>query len=73
MAALRSATASFPIFALGKAIGGGLPLAAVAGKSEIMAHFDKAKAGEQGFVYQIGTLSGNPLSVRTALINPAKK
>jgi len=52
---------------LGKVIGGGLPLAAIAGKAEIMAHFDQAKAGEAGFTYQIGTLSGNPLAAVAGL------
>ncbi|MGH1477942.1 MAG: aspartate aminotransferase family protein [Geminicoccales bacterium] len=52
---------------LGKVIGGGLPLAAVAGKAEIMAHFDQNKAGERGFTYQIGTLSGNPLAAAAGL------
>ncbi len=52
---------------LGKIIGGGLPLAAIAGKAEIMAHFDKAKAGEEGFTLQIGTLSGNPLASAAGL------
>lgn len=52
---------------LGKIIGGGLPLAAIAGKAEIMAHFDKAKAGEEGFTLQIGTLSGNPLAAAAGL------
>jgi len=52
---------------LGKVIGGGLPLAAVTGKAEIMAHFDKDKVGEQGFTYQIGTLSGNPLAAAAGL------
>ena len=47
---------------LGKLIGGGLPLAAIAGKADIMAHFDKEKIGASGFVMQIGTLSGNPLA-----------
>lgn len=46
---------------LGKVIGGGFPLAAIAGAEEIMAHFDKAKAGD-GFTFQIGTLSGNPVA-----------
>ncbi|UUX51577.1 aminotransferase class III-fold pyridoxal phosphate-dependent enzyme [Nisaea acidiphila] len=46
---------------LGKVIGGGFPLAAIAGREEIMAHFDKAKAGD-GFTFQIGTLSGNPVA-----------
>lgn len=46
---------------LGKIIGGGFPLAAVAGAEPIMRHFDKALAGE-GFTYQVGTLSGNPVA-----------
>lgn len=52
---------------LGKIIGGGFPLAAIAGKTEIMAHFDKAKAGEAGFTFQIGTLSGNPVASAAGL------
>ncbi|MGV2977333.1 aspartate aminotransferase family protein [Roseibium alexandrii] len=47
---------------LGKIIGGGFPLAAIAGRSEIMAHFDKAVVGEKSFTFQIGTLSGNPVA-----------
>jgi glutamate-1-semialdehyde 2,1-aminomutase len=47
---------------LGKIIGGGLPLAAIAGTSDIMAHFDKGIVGEKAFTFQIGTLSGNPLA-----------
>ena len=49
------------ICTLGKVIGGGFPLAAIAGKKEIMSHFDKSKAGD-GFLMQIGTLSGNPVA-----------
>ena len=49
------------ICTLGKVIGGGFPLAAIAGKKEIMSHFDKNKAGD-GFLMQIGTLSGNPVA-----------
>ena len=47
---------------LGKVIGGGFPLAAIAGSADIMAHFDKAKVGEEGFTMQVGTLSGNPVA-----------
>ena len=47
---------------LGKIIGGGFPLAAVCGKSDIMAHFDKEKVGQDGFLMQLGTLSGNPVA-----------
>ncbi|MGX9182098.1 aspartate aminotransferase family protein [Mesorhizobium sp. BHbdii] len=53
--------------ALGKIIGGGLPLAAIAGKSDIMAHFDKGAVGKDGFTLQIGTLSGNPLAAVAGL------
>ena len=47
---------------LGKIIGGGFPLAAIAGSVDIMAHFDKAKVGSDGFLMQLGTLSGNPVA-----------
>ncbi len=47
---------------LGKVIGGGFPLAAIAGRADIMAHFDRALAGDDGFLLQIGTLSGNPVA-----------
>ena len=47
---------------LGKIIGGGMPLAAIAGREEIMRHFDKSAVGDEGFTFQIGTLSGNPLA-----------
>lgn len=47
---------------LGKIIGGGFPLAAVAGRADIMAQFDRAKVGDDRFLPQIGTLSGNPVA-----------
>lgn len=46
------------ITCFGKVVGGGLPLAAYGGKSEIM-----DKLAPEGNVYQAGTLSGNPLAV----------
>ncbi len=52
---------------LGKIIGGGFPLAAIAGKTDIMSHFDKARAGDLGYTYQIGTLSGNPVAAVAGL------
>lgn len=52
---------------LGKVIGGGFPLAAIAGKTEFMDHFDKARVGEEGFLFQIGTLSGNPVASAAGL------
>ncbi|MEM7237378.1 MAG: aminotransferase class III-fold pyridoxal phosphate-dependent enzyme, partial [Pseudomonadota bacterium] len=47
---------------LGKVIGGGMPLAAIVGREDIMAHFDKARVGPEGFTLQMGTLSGNPIA-----------
>jgi glutamate-1-semialdehyde 2,1-aminomutase len=52
---------------LGKAIGGGFPLAAIAGRADIMAHFDKSAVAEERFVTQIGTLSGNPIAAAAGL------
>jgi glutamate-1-semialdehyde 2,1-aminomutase len=52
---------------LGKVIGGGFPLAAIAGRAEIMAHFDRNAVGDEGFLTQIGTLSGNPVAAAAGL------
>jgi glutamate-1-semialdehyde 2,1-aminomutase len=52
---------------LGKVIGGGFPLAAIAGREDVMAHFDRAKVGDDGFLMQIGTLSGNPVAAAAGL------
>jgi glutamate-1-semialdehyde 2,1-aminomutase len=46
---------------LGKICGGGYPVAAVTGRADIMAHFDRARVGDEGFMTQVGTLSGNPI------------
>ena len=46
------------LVALGKIVGGGLPLAAFGGRREIMMNLSPV-----GAVYQAGTLSGNPLAV----------
>ncbi len=48
--------------ALGKVIGGGLPVGAFGGKREIMEHISPL-----GPVYQAGTLSGNPLAMAAGL------
>jgi len=56
---------------LGKVIGGGFPLAAIAGRAEIMAHFDKTKVGDENFLVQIGTLSGNPVAAAAGLATMA--
>ncbi len=52
---------------LGKIIGGGLPMAAIAGNRDIMKHFDLSIVGAAGFTFQIGTLSGNPLAAIAGL------
>jgi len=55
------------ICTLGKVIGGGFPLAAIAGRADIMAHFDKGAVGEDAYLPQIGTLSGNPIAAVAGL------
>jgi glutamate-1-semialdehyde 2,1-aminomutase len=47
---------------LGKAIGGGYPLAAFGGRADVMGHL-----APEGGVYQAGTLSGNPVAVAAGL------
>jgi len=48
--------------ALGKVIGGGLPVAAFGGRAELMQHMAPI-----GAVYQAGTLSGNPVAVAAGM------
>ena len=48
--------------ALGKIIGGGLPVGALGGRRDIMSYLSPL-----GPVYQAGTLSGNPLAMRAGL------
>lgn len=50
------------IFTYGKVIGGGLPLAAVAGRTDVMDSLAPA-----GNIYQAGTLSGNPIATSAGL------
>jgi len=50
------------IITFGKVVGGGMPLAALGGRAEIM-----DLLAPLGPVYQAGTLSGNPLSVAAGL------
>src|ERR1700761_6517918 len=55
------------ICTLGKVIGGGFPLAAIAGRDDIMAHLDRGRVGVADFMPQIGTLSGNPVAAVAGL------
>ncbi|MFC5476168.1 glutamate-1-semialdehyde 2,1-aminomutase [Paraherbaspirillum soli] len=48
--------------ALGKVIGGGLPVAAFGGRADLMSHM-----APLGSVYQAGTLSGNPVAVAAGM------
>jgi glutamate-1-semialdehyde 2,1-aminomutase len=48
--------------ALGKVIGGGMPVAAFGGRADLM-----AKMAPLGAVYQAGTLSGNPVAVAAGM------
>ena len=48
--------------ALGKVIGGGLPVGAFGGRADLMDHLSPL-----GPVYQAGTLSGNPLAMAAGL------
>lgn len=50
------------LFTYGKVIGGGMPLAAVAGRADVM-----EQLAPSGPVYQAGTLSGNPVAVAAGL------
>jgi glutamate-1-semialdehyde 2,1-aminomutase len=49
------------ICTLGKIVAGGFPLAVVAGRADIMRHFDRGEVGDS-VLPQIGTLSGNPVA-----------
>jgi glutamate-1-semialdehyde 2,1-aminomutase len=53
--------------ALGKVIGGGYPLSAVAGREAFMKYFDASEVGAENAVKQIGTLSGNPVAAAAGL------
>ena len=48
---------------LGKVIGGGMPVGAFGGRTDIMDHI-----APDGPVYQAGTLSGNPVAMRAGLV-----
>jgi glutamate-1-semialdehyde 2,1-aminomutase len=55
------------ICTLGKVVGGGFPLSAIAGREDVMTLFDRANADEKRFVPQIGTLSGNPVAATAGI------
>ena len=51
----------------GKTISGGHPLAAICGRSDIMAQADSRRKGGKDFVFISGTMSGNPVSAAAGL------
>jgi glutamate-1-semialdehyde aminotransferase len=68
MAERRNITGVTPdVTTLGKVIGGGFPLAAIVGRRDIMAHFDKSDVGADKWLMQLGTLSGNPIAAAAGL------
>ncbi|HET7340899.1 MAG TPA: aminotransferase class III-fold pyridoxal phosphate-dependent enzyme [Methylomirabilota bacterium] len=58
--------------AFGKVLAGGFPLAAVAGRADIMKHFDAALEGTPDYVWQAGTLNGNPVAATAGLATLAE-
>ena len=51
----------------GKIVGGGYPVAAVAGRAEIMDLCGNGRKGQSDYVYMTGTLSGNPVGAVAGL------
>jgi len=60
------------VVALGKVVGGGFPLAAVAGRRDIMRHLAPDLDGTPEFVAQAGTLNGNPIAAAAGLATLAE-
>ena len=55
------------ICTLGKVIGGGFPLAAIAGRDEIMALFDRSRTQRDHYLPQIGPLCGTAVAAAAGL------
>ena len=53
--------------ALGKIVGGGFPLAAIAGGKDLLEAYDATAVPQTGFIPLIGTLSGNPVACAAGL------
>jgi glutamate-1-semialdehyde 2,1-aminomutase len=56
----------------GKVLAGGFPLGAVCGRADIMHHFDPALEGTPNYVWQTGTLNGNPIAAAAGLATLAE-
>ena len=51
----------------GKAMSGGFPMAAIAGRSDVMKFFDARRTERRHLVWASGTLNGNPISATAGL------
>jgi glutamate-1-semialdehyde 2,1-aminomutase len=52
----------------GKAMSGGFPMAAIAGRSDAMKHLDARRTERAKLVWASGTLNGNPVSATAGLV-----
>ena len=57
---------------VGKIMGGGYPLAALMGSSEVMSVYDRAAVSADDYVDQIGTLNGFPIACAAGLATLAE-
>ena len=53
--------------AYGKALGGGFPIGACVGRSDLMDHVDEHRVDQPGYVWSASTAGGNPVSCAAAL------
>ena len=51
----------------GKIMGGGYPLAALAGRADVLSVFDREASDGESYVNRIGTLNGNPIACAAGL------
>ncbi|MGI9382847.1 MAG: aspartate aminotransferase family protein [Methyloligellaceae bacterium] len=54
------------LVAYGKALGGGYPIGAFAGRRELMEQVNEGRIGQEGYVWMASTLGGNPVSCAAA-------
>ncbi len=54
------------LVAYGKALGGGAPIGAFAGRAELMEQVNEGRIGRDGYVWMASTLGGNPISTAAA-------
>jgi glutamate-1-semialdehyde 2,1-aminomutase len=52
----------------GKAMSGGFPMAAIAGRSDVMKHLEARRTPRSQLVWASGTLNGNPVSATAGLV-----